>query len=51
MPDDNLIALASSVHAGPGTYALLLGSGVSVASGVPSGWAVSLDLVQQLSHR
>ena len=39
------LSLAFSVHSGPGTYALLLGSGVSRAAGVPTGWEVTLDLV------
>lgn len=31
----------------PGTYALLLGSGVSRAAGIPTGWEVTLDLVRK----
>lgn len=41
------MSLASSLHAGPGTYALLVGSGVSNAAGVPTGWDVTLDLVKR----
>ena len=41
------MSLASSLHAGPGAYALLVGSGVSNAAGVPTGWDVTLDLVRQ----
>lgn len=47
--DDTLIALASSLHAGPNRMALLLGSGISAAAGVPTGWEVSLDLVRRLA--
>ena len=43
------LALAFSLHSGPGTYALLLGSGVSSAAGVPTGWRVTLDLVRKLA--
>ena len=31
------VSLAFSVHSGPGTYAILLGSGVSSAAGVLTG--------------
>ena len=40
-------ALGIAVHRNPGLHALLLGSGVSVAAGVPSGWAVLIDLIRQ----
>ncbi len=43
------MSLASSLHAGPGCYALLLGSGVSYEAGVPTGWDVALDLVRRLA--
>ena len=45
-----MVSLASSMHAGPLTYALLLGSGVSVSSGVASGWAVTLGLIERLAQ-
>jgi SIR2-like domain len=43
------LSLAFSLHSEPGTYALLLGSGVSRAAGVPTGWEVTLDLVRKLA--
>lgn len=43
------MSLASSIHAGPGGYALLVGSGVSYSAGVPTGWDVTLDLVRRLA--
>ncbi len=43
------LSLAFSIYSGPGTYALLLGSGVSRAAGVPTGWEVTLDLVRKLA--
>ena len=45
-----MVSLASSMHAGPLTYALLLGSGISVGSGVPSGWEVTLSLIKRLAR-
>jgi hypothetical protein len=42
-----MVALTTSVHASPGVYALLLGSGVSTAAGVPTGWQVVADLVRK----
>ncbi len=47
MAADPLVSLASSIHAGPATFALLLGSGISVSSGVPTGWSVTLDLIRR----
>lgn len=32
-----------------GAYALLLGSGISRASQIPTGWEVTLDLIQKLA--
>ena len=46
---DPLHALAFSIHSNPGVYAFLLGSGVSRASGIPTGWEVTLDLVRKLA--
>ena len=46
---DPVHALAFSIHSNPGVYALLLGSGVSRASGIPTGWEVTLDLVRKLA--
>ena len=39
------LSLASSMHAGPGTFALLLGSGVSASAKVPTGWQVVESLI------
>lgn len=44
-----MVSLASSVHAGPLTFALLVGSGISVDAGVPSGWNLMVDLVRRLA--
>ena len=43
-------ALAFSMQARPQLYALLLGSGVSKAAEIPTGWDVVLDLVSKLAY-
>jgi len=44
-----VLSLALSVHHNKGTYALLLGSGVSRSASVPTGWDVVLDLVNKVA--
>ncbi|MDP9439787.1 MAG: SIR2 family protein, partial [Actinomycetota bacterium] len=44
---DPVVSLSLSLATAPGTYALLLGSGVSRAAGIPTGWDVTLDLVRK----
>src|SRR5437879_8700964 len=46
---DPLTSLAFALHSAPGTYALLLGSGLSSAAGIPTGWAIVLDLIRQVA--
>lgn len=46
---DPLHALAFSIQANRGVYAMLLGSGVSRAAKVPTGWEITLDLVRKLA--
>jgi hypothetical protein len=46
---DPLIQLAFNVHGSPGVFAILLGSGVSRASGIPTGWEVVLDLIRRVA--
>ena len=41
-------ALALSLHHSPGTQALLVGSGLSRAAGIPTGWEITLDLIRRL---
>jgi len=48
-PKDTLINLSFSIHSGPGTYALLLGSGISQGAGIPTGWQIVLDLIRKLA--
>jgi hypothetical protein len=44
-----MVSLATCVHASPGIYALLLGSGVSTGAGVLTGWQVVTDLVRKVA--
>jgi hypothetical protein len=41
-------ALALSLHHNPGVYALLVGSGLSRAAGIPTGWEITLDLIRKV---
>jgi hypothetical protein len=47
---DPILSLSFSVHSNKGVYALLLGSGVSRAAEIPTGWEVVLDLVRKMAH-
>jgi hypothetical protein len=49
MSDDAILKLALSVHASPGVYALLIGSGVSRAAGILTGWEITLDLIRKIA--
>jgi len=49
MKDESALRLAISVHTNPGVYALLLGSGVSRAAGIPTGWEIVLDLIRKVA--
>src|SRR5581483_9913647 len=40
--------LAFSVYEGKGVFALLLGSGLSRAAGIPTGWEITLDLIRRV---
>jgi hypothetical protein len=46
---DPATALASILASSPGTYALLIGSGVSRSSGIPTGWEISIDLIRRVA--
>ncbi|MGX1887460.1 SIR2 family protein [Streptomyces sp. NPDC055287] len=43
------MALALNMHSSPGVYALLLGAGISIASGVKTGWGVVEDIVGKVA--
>src|SRR6516225_7444993 len=49
MAVDPVVALASTLDAGPGTMAVLLGSGVSRAAQIPTGWDVVVDLIRRVA--
>ena len=44
------LKIALALNSSPGVYALLLGSGVSTAASIPTGWQVVLDLVKRLAQ-
>ena len=46
---DPVHSLAFSIQANPGVYAVLVGSGVSRAAKIPTGWEVALDLIRKLA--
>ena len=46
---DSIHSLAFSIQAKPGVYALLLGSGLSSAAQIPTGWEITLDLIRKLA--
>ena len=47
---DPLLSLVFALHSNPGVYALLLGSGISRAAEIPTGWEVVLDLIRRLAR-
>ena len=46
---DPVHSLAFSIQANPGVYAVLVGSGVSRAAKIPTGWEVTLNLIRKLA--
>ena len=46
---DPVHSLAFSIQANPGVYAVLVGSGVSRAAKIPTGWEITLDLIRRLA--
>jgi hypothetical protein len=47
---DPLTSVAFAIHSNKGAYALLLGSGLSRAAGIPTGWEIVLDLVRKVAR-
>ena len=47
---DPLHSLAFSLQANRGVYAVLVGSGVSRAAKIPTGWEITLDLIRKLAE-
>ena len=46
---DPIHSLSFSMQSNPGIYAVLLGSGISRAAKIPTGWEITLDLVRKLA--
>jgi hypothetical protein len=46
---DPLTQLAFSVYENKGVFALLLGSGLSRAASIPTGWEITLDLIRRVA--
>lgn len=46
---DSRLSLAISMYSNPGVYALLIGSGVSRGAEIPTGWEVTLDLIDKIA--
>lgn len=49
-PIEPYVTLAFALRSNPGAYAVLLGTGVSVAAGVPSAWAVQEDPILKVAQ-
>ncbi len=49
MKNEPVLKLAISIHENHGVYALLIGSGVSRAAGIPTGWEVVQDLISKVA--
>ena len=47
---DPILSLAVSVYHNKGVYSLLLGSGISRSSGIPTGWEIVQDLIRKIAH-
>ncbi len=47
---DPIHSLAFSIQASKGVYAILLGSGISRAARIPTGWEITLDLTRKLAQ-
>ena len=51
MKNESVLKLAMSMHANPGVYALLIGSGVSKSAGIPTGLEIVLDLIRKVAYK
>jgi hypothetical protein len=47
---DPRTSLAFSIHSAPDVYAILLGSGVSKAASIATGWDVVQDLINKFAR-
>ena len=46
---DHLTRLSFSIYENRGVYAFLIGSGVSRAAGIPTGWEITIDLIRRIA--
>lgn len=49
LANDRLTQLAFSIYENKGVFAVLIGSGVSRAAEIPTGWEITLDLVRRVA--
>ena len=49
MSTDAMARLAFSLYQTSGTYAVLLGSGISRAAGIKTGWDIAIDLIPKMA--
>lgn len=49
LANDDLTRLAFSVYENRGVYALLIGSGLSRAAEIPTGWEITIDLIRRVA--
>ncbi|KAA6325892.1 NAD-dependent protein deacylase [termite gut metagenome] len=47
--DNLLTSLAFSIYSNKKVYALLIGSGISAPSGIPTGWSILMDLIRKIA--
>jgi hypothetical protein len=46
---DPIHSLSFSIQANPGVYAVLIGSGISRAAQIPTGWEITLELIRKVA--
>lgn len=46
---DPLLSLSLSLNSNKGIYAILLGSGISNAAGIPTGWEIVIDIIKKVA--
>lgn len=46
--DEVLVSVSFKIFKNPGVFALFLGSGMSRSAGIPTGWEIMVDLINQL---
>lgn len=49
LDNDPLTQISFSLHENKGVFALLLGSGLSRSSSIPTGWEITLDLIRRVA--